>query len=603
MENKQTMYAAIAVIAIVVIAGGGYFYMQNQQKGQAKEALAARWDEWSKTLYMGTTSTDFHPGINMGKGYMNSLAKHLSGTKLFWVDRTNGDAYNPVVGETWDLKQDADGLYYVEFKLKEGLTFRDGTPINAAAVKYCWEQELLEMPNREQNRETYHIYGHEVSWGKKSKGLFVIDDLTLHMYTNPGWPNYPPVWLCFLMSLDHSFIYSPTSTNEWALEANPVDDFINQVGWGPAYLEDWVEGERIVMLKNEDYPVNPLGPEAGPSNMEHLDKIVVSHYGDAASQRMALKAGTIDTTLGKGLARADVPDMRKDPDIKTAFVPGVGAQQNLHMNFAPEFAPLNIREVRQAIQWIVDPTEIVDKLMFNTATVAHSMVRPFQFYFKPVLQPIRDTPMAQRIEKAKELLTAAGYPDGFETQFWYPAGRGEEFSRDVGTILQAQFAKAGITLELKFIERGTFFDMARAGELPMFLRGWTYDYYDPDTEIFYQMHSSSVDLAQRISFNVPEIDAMLEEARNTYMAAKGAGAYPSGDMTLEARRDQIYTYLQDYIIDEGFSVPLYYDGFWDAHNSWVKDYNPWMTCDKPWQGVWQISKEIPADWETTEPPV
>ena len=137
----------------------------------------------------------------------------------------------------------------------------------------------------------------------------------------------------------------------------------------------------------------------------------------------------------------------------------------------------------------------------------------------------------------------------------------------------------------------------------MFLRGWTYDYYDPDTELFYQMHSSSVDLAKRIQFNVPEIDAMLEEARNTYMTAKGDGAYPSGDLSVEARRDEIYTYLQDYIVEEGFSVPLYYDGFWDAHNTWVKDYKPWMTCDKPWMGVWQVSKERPADWETSDPPI
>jgi peptide/nickel transport system substrate-binding protein len=539
----------------------------------------------------------------MGTGYMNSLAKHLSGTKLFWVDRTNPDAYNPLVGESWELKQDADDTYYVEFTLKEGMEFRDGTPINSEAVKYCWEQELLEMPYREQHREAYHVYGHEVSWGTKSKGLFAPDPTTFIMYTNPGWPNYPPVWLCFLFSLDHSFIYSPTSTEQWALEDNTVDDFMNQVGWGPAYLDEWVEGERIVMLRNDDYPVNPLGPEAGPSYMENLESIVISHYSDYASQRLALQKGEIDSTLGNGIARADSPDIANDPQINYVFVEGVSAQQNLHMNYGDEFAPLNDTRVRKAIQYLVDPQEIIDKLMFGTATIAHTPVRPFQFYYKPVMKQIRDLPMEERIQTAKDLLTEAGYPDGFKTQFWYPAGSGDEFSRDVGTILQAQLAKADIEIELKFIERGTFYDMARAGELPMFLRGWTYDYADPDTELFYQMHSSSVDLAKRIQFNVSEIDAMLEEARNTYMAAYGEGPYPSGDLEVEARREEIYTYLQDYIVEEGFSVPLYYDGFRDAHNTWVKNYRPWLTCDKPWMGVWQIEKEIPADWESREPPI
>jgi peptide/nickel transport system substrate-binding protein len=483
------------------------------------------------------------------------------------------------------------------------MEFRDGTPINAEAVKYCWEQELLEMPYREQHREAYHVYGHEVSWGTKSKGLFAIDETTFHMYTNPGWPNYPPVWLCFLFSLDHSFLYSPTSTEQWALEDNTVDDFMNQVGWGPAYLDEWVEGERIVMTRNDDYPVNPLGPEAGPSYMAGLEHVVISHYSDSASTRLALEKGEIDTTLGKGIARADTVDISANPDMNYVFVPGVSSQQNLHMNFGDEFAPLNDTRVRRAIQYLVEPEEIIDKLMFGTATIAHSPVRPFQFYFKPIMKPIRDLPEAERVQIAKDLLAEAGYPEGFTTQFWYPAGSGEEFSRDVGTILQAQLARAGITIELKFIERGTFYDMARAGELPMFLRGWTYDYYDPDTELFYQMHSTSVDLAKRIQHNVSEIDDMLEEARNTYMAAKGDGQYPSGDPAVEARREEIYTYLQDYIVEVGFSVPLYYDGFYDAHRTWVKDYKPWMTCDKPWMGVWQISKEIPDDWETRDPPI
>jgi ABC-type transport system substrate-binding protein len=507
MENKTMIYAAVGIVAVVIIAYVGYNYMQGQQGDQGLEARDALWTEWENTFYMGTTSTDFHPGINMGTGTMNSLRKHLSGTKLFWVDRTNGDAYNPLIGDSWELMQDADGLWYVEFKLKEGFEFRDGTPINAEAVKYCWEQELFEMPAREQHREAYHIYGHEVSWGKNSKGLFVEDDYTMLMYTNPGWPNYPPVWLCFLMSLDHSFIYSPTSTEQWALEDNTVDDFMNQVGYGPAYLDEWVEGERIIMLRNEDYPVHPMGEEAGPSYMEGLEKVVISHYSDYASQRLALEKGEIDSTLGRGIARADVADLEANPDINVVFVEGVSSQQNLHMNYGDEFAPLNDTRVRKAIQLLVEPDEIVDKLMFGTATVAHTPVRPFQFYYKPVMEPIRSMPEGERITQAKELLALAGYPNGFTTQFWYPAGSGEEFSRDVGTILQAQLARADITIELQFIERGTFYERARAGELPMFLRGWTYDYYDPDTELFYQMHSSSVDLAKRIQFNNSEIDA------------------------------------------------------------------------------------------------
>jgi ABC-type transport system substrate-binding protein len=165
------------------------------------------------------------------------------------------------------------------------------------------------------------------------------------------------------------------------------------------------------------------------------------------------------------------------------IIPNLGSGNQLHMNYAPEFAPLNDTRVRKAIQYAVDPQEIVDKLMFNTATVSDSPVRPSLDFYKPIMAEIRDLPMDERIDIAKGLLADAGYPDGFTTQFWYISGSGDEaFNRDLGTILQEQLAKIGITLELKFTERGLYFDMVRAGQLPMFTRGWTFDYPDPDTE-------------------------------------------------------------------------------------------------------------------------
>jgi peptide/nickel transport system substrate-binding protein len=367
-------------------------------------------------------------------------------------------------------------------------------------------------------------------------------------------------------------------------------------GYGPAYLDQWIEGERVVMVADPDYPVNPLGVEAGPSKFEHIDEIVMIHYADLSSQRMALEAGQIDTTLGRGIARPDVDDMEANPDINMVMVDGIGSGNQLHMNYAPEFAPLNDVRVRRAIAYAIDPQEIVDKLMFGTAEVAHTPVRTFQTYFKPVLKQIRDLPKEEKIQKAKALLADAGYPDGFTTQFWYPAGGGQEFNRDLGTIIQQQLSEIGVTVELKYIERGVFFDMANSGELPMFTRGWTYDFKDPDTELFYIMHSSSQSLSKRINFNNSYIDDLLVEERVLYNDALT-------DPALEQRRAEIFEELQDWYLENGHAVMLYYDGLWDAHRTWVKNYRAWETCDKPWQGIWQIHKEIPADWESMDPPV
>ena len=115
--------------------------MGEQEKQAALDARAELWDEWSKTLYGGTTSSDFHPGINIGYGSKNTLLKHMSATKPMWVDANDVGNYNPMVAQSWELKHDDEGLAYIEFTLKPGLHFNDGEPITAGDIKFSWEWE------------------------------------------------------------------------------------------------------------------------------------------------------------------------------------------------------------------------------------------------------------------------------------------------------------------------------------------------------------------------------------------------------------------------------------------------------------------------------
>jgi ABC-type transport system substrate-binding protein len=104
------------------------------------------------------------------------------------------------------------------------------------------------------------------------------------------------------------------------------------------------------------------------------------------------------------------------------------------------------------------------------------------------------------------------------------------------------------------------------------------------------MYSTSSDQAKRINFNDPRIDALLVEGRNLY----GTGN--------DERRKEIYTTIQDYIVEKGFEVPLYIDGGFYTMKTWVKDYKPWLTSDQTTQGIWNAYKEIPTDWQTRDPP-
>jgi len=597
LQNRN-MLVAIGIVVIIIAAGAGYYYTLQQSaraKAAALEQRRQKWEDWSHTLYLGTTEFEFHPGgFDIGSGTVTTLYRHACSPRIFWIDRTQSGIYNPLVGESWTEKTDEDGDVYIEFKFKPGWTFRDGTPINAENLKWNWERAYFDLPTRTQNSESYAVYAMSEAWGETEKKLVVEDNLTLRMYTNPNWPHFQPFWKHFLFGLDYSFMFSKTLGEQYGGEFNSLDDYMKigkEGGFGPFYLDDWVPGERVVLLADENYPINPLGPEAGPSKSMDIKKIVITGYKDTASLRMAVQTSEIDTTWAGELARADIPSLKEDSNIHVEIIPNIGRGVQLHMNYGSEFAPLNDTRVRQAIQYAIDPSEIVDKLLFGTATVSDSPIRPFLEFYKPVMKQIRDLPMDERLAKAKELLAQAGYPDGFTTQFWYASGEASEaFNRDLGTMFQAQLAKIGITLELKYIERGTYMDMFRAGKLPMATRGWTFDYPDPDTEIFYLMHSSSPDLAKRIHFNNSYIDDLVVEGRTLY----GQGQ--------EARREEVYTELQDFIVENGFDVPLYLDSYCYAYQTYVQNYKPWLTNDKPNLGVWQISKQIPTDWETRDPP-
>ncbi len=585
----------VMIIVAVIIVGTGYWWYQGQQSTQADDQFLverrAKWESWAETMYIGGVGGEFHPGIQqLGSGRVDELQSYLMAGKLLWNGQAeflpNMGYFNPLIAESWEAKTNtATGETYLEFKIKKGLVFQDGTKINAEAVKYCYEQEAFEMPEREQHRWTSPRYWHTHAWSR----LEVPDEYTLHVYIPED--GFLPMTFAGLFGLNYANIYSPTSTEQYAKESDPIESFANQKGFGPFQLVEWIPGEREVFEAWDEYPINPGGPYAGPSRSEDIKYVVVQMYTDEASLRMAVEAGQVDHTAG-GISRADVEDMQSNPDLVVDYVPWVGAANFLHLNYREEFYPLNDVNVRKAIQYVIDPDEIVEKLMFGTAEVSDSTVRPIQPYFKPVMKPIRELPMEERLEIARGLLADAGFPDGFTTELWYPSGSGAEFSREMGTIIQAQLAQVGIDIGIKMIERAVYFDFRSEGRLPMFFRGWTLDYMDPDAEINYMMLSTSTYLTIPLGFNDPHVDELITQGRVLLD--------PTGD---PPERAEVYEELQDYVVDYGFTTPLYISGYWDVKQAWVEGYEYWYTCDVPYQGVWAASKVIPDDWETRDPPI
>jgi peptide/nickel transport system substrate-binding protein len=576
----------VAIVAVIVIVGavGGYMYWQNMQAEARKAEKRARWETWSKTLYVGMVAADYHPGISIGRGDHNYVEGYLRGGKLLWVDAEDINKFWPSLAESYEYKINPAGEAYIEYKIKEGLKFPDGTDVDAEAIKWTWEYEAFTLPEREANRETYHIYCHTTGW----KRLEAPDKYTFLQFLPEDNQNFLPHPWAFLHALAHSHIMSPDNAEQYAKETSPIEDFAKQVGYGPFLLDSFVVDQQSTLLPWDDYiSVAPAGPTSGPTKVTQLDKVVLIEYADSASLRMALETGEIDIAT-RSLAPADYEDLTAKEGIITDRAPAIGFGMLFHMNFRPEFAPLTDLNVRKAVFYTIDVDEICEKTGFGLYSPAHSPVREFQPYYKPVFMDIRSLPYEERLEIAKELLAEAGYPDGFSSEIWISDSA---IYRDWATIIQAQLKKVGIETEIRSFESGVYYDEVRAGHAPMFFRGWTLDYNDPDSELWYLLHSSSDKQAQRMGYSDPHMDDLLERGKALYD--------PTGD---PPERKAIYEEIQQMMVDDAISVMLLYQDYYMGWRDWVKDFTMWKTTHTTHMGLWSARKVIPDDWETTEPP-
>ena len=142
--------------------------------------------------------------------------------------------------------------------------------------------------------------------------------------------------------------------------------------------------------------------------------------------------------------------------------------------------------------------------------------------------------------KAKELLTEAGYPDGFSCQLWV---NGDVRTRSA-QMVQAQLAEIGITVDISTMEWGAFLDALNAGEHEMFILGWSNSSFDADSSTYQLFHSANHGATgNRAFYSNPEVDTLIEQAQKE---------------SDNAKRMELYKEIQQKINDDAPWVCLFY---------------------------------------------
>lgn len=404
-------------------------------------------------------------------------------------------ALEPNLAEKWDVS--GDGLEYV-FYLRDDVTFHDGTPFNAEAVKFSLDRQIdPEHPYHDTGQFAYADFTFGMVDRVEVVEEYVVKIILKYAYA-PFLSN---------MAMHAAGIVSPTAVAKYG-----ADFTNNPVGTGPFKFVSWTPGVEVVLVKNDDYF------KGAPK----LDKIIFRPIVEDQTRLAELEGGKLDLIVN--VPPDDLERLRSDGNLN------IVEQAGMHIwwtAFNVQREPFNDVRVRQAMNYAVNKEAIVNDILLGTGELANSPVPPVVWGHNPKAKNYEYNP-----DKAKQLLAEAGYPEGFEVTYWVPeSGSGMQQPRTMAAAIQADLAAVGIKATIQTLEWGAYLDKVfvplEENEMDMHQMSWIGDNGDPDNFLFILLGSDQWPAAGFNSayYKNEEVDDLLREARVTFDQAARTDMY------------------------------------------------------------------------------
>jgi peptide/nickel transport system substrate-binding protein len=323
----------------------------------------------------------------------------------------------------------------LELKLREGVTFHDGSGFNAddvvATVNFVAKEENGVKTQR------------NVNWMESAEK---IDQFTVRIKTKEVFP------------AAIEFLSGPVSMYpaEYYAEVGPSGMGLKPIGTGPYKVVEVVPGRRFVLKKNENYHDSPKGQ---PS----IGNIDIRTIPDVNTQLAELFSGSMDLIWQVPADQAE--KMAEMDDRFTVLNESTMRVGYLSMDAAGRSSmdpnPFTDLKVRQAVNHAIDRQALVDNLLKGKSKVVSTACFPSQFGCAQDVTNYEYDP-----EKARALLAEAGYENGFSTEFY--AYRDREYAEAITSYLNA----VGIQTDFKLLQYSALRELNMKGEVPLAFLTW-----------------------------------------------------------------------------------------------------------------------------------
>jgi peptide/nickel transport system substrate-binding protein len=496
----------------------------------AAPALAQQGSGGSLIIGRGEDAEHLDPGFAGSFSTVDTVSLIYDTLTVMDFDKS----IKPLLAESWDISP--DGTAYT-FKLRDGVLFHDGTPFNAAAVKFNFDRIM--DPNA----------GARGAAGLRGlKSTDVVDDLTVRFTLEAPFGPFLQV-----LAGGQYGIPSPTAVNQWG----PTDYGKHPVGTGAFSFKEWVPSDHITLVKNPQYrSFLPYVTNTGPAL---LDQVTFRVIPETQSLIAALEAGEI---LLAQLPPSQVKAFQDRPGFQLLNKPEAGTLINfVEFNFAkPPFDDIN---VRKAFAYALDVDAIIDTVLEGQAVRNYGFMPVGLPGWSPDLEAAGYHFDAQQ---ASTMLDGAGWTMGsdnvrqkgdqrLDLQFY--TFTIEPFSR-VAELMQAQVAQTGFKLNIQTFEVAT--DLQKISQDTLDHHLDLINWGSSNTYLLQIMTHSKQPLGRYTSQNIGQA-ATYDQVLNSAIAE-----------TDPQKAADLFVQAQKVLLADAAAVPLYTDIYTYALSDRVQNF-------------------------------